>query len=650
MDLFYETPRSLGRLGEHVFIKLPLYQANEPFSPIYINETLFNKYFPLLTSNWQTMTEVLSKCFSITLNSTKSTGKQVGWAYVDRQIDPLGFALAGNEGSGRAFYAGHEFNIKGEKTPLAISSNEKYSSGVLSLHDAIWSTIISNVFYEEIETGLSPVLAIMDLNKIHTTIIDNKTVSYKTTYVIRVDDSGSLDRVSHLFCRPSPLAKEELKRYATNHGIMEAEKIIHRFLHGAWSTANCSPDGQLMDFDTSCAVKGRQPQFTTSQYDSDNYFGFEIGGQLKVIETMLDNPMINHEGYTKEEADSQTKASCTLHVSRKLAYLMGFTEEEAIYTSYTDEFNKLGKQFLRLSHYFRYKAESCLYAFSAKHLINHLFDFSAFFRMYPLRKINQSFSVDQALIDMMHTSFSLDETKLEGHHLDNYSLVEKKTCELFERYWIKDDQRLMQLIDEAKYFIKNYDHLYTKIVLDRMVDQNIVAARAYSINEDRFYLFLLFDMAYVINKNNYKPVEVNYLVNKIIDMSVRKPKDDHQCFFYADQRLFENGTQRIKIDKNGFFQVEFKLKKSNELSQLNDWEQFYIELNQQSYKATVLEHAQYLTIKSVKIQLTELSHNYSRDDVFLIEKYPLFYGKERVRLRNHFINVPNTKNYLELLF
>ena len=649
IDLFYQTPSCVERLGEQLFLKLPLYQASQLFTPIYINEKLYRKYFPGLNLNWEKMSECLAHYFSITLNSKISNGKHVGWAYVDRQVDPLGFAMAGNEGSGRAFYTGNEFNIKGEKTPFAVSKNVKYSSGVLNLHDAIWSTIISNVFYEEIETGLSPVLAIMDLNKEFTSSIENNTIVYKTAYVIRIDDSGSLDRVSHLFYHPSPVTKKEIAQYVLNYGKMEGEKIIHRLLHGAWSTANISPYGHLMDFDTSRAVKGRQPQFTASQYDSDSYFGFESGGQMKVIEAILNNQVINFENYSIEEADLELKTSCHQQVSRKLAYLMGFENYEEIYLAHQEAFGDLGKKFLELSHFFRYKAEACFDANSPLHLMNHLFDFSAFFRIYPIRKMNQTYSTEQGIQDMMHTLFSIEDDRLEGNHLDNYSIVTKETCDLFHNYWMENEIRSTQLKQEAKFFITSYDRLYTQIGQSDAIDQNLVAVRAYLINEDRVYLFILFSLAHIMINRQFSPIESNQLINNLINISKRIPEKEEPNLYHSDQRIFENGLHLISFDKEGFFQIIFQINKQECSHFYNGIDDFYIEFNLTRYPATLVEQQDSFTVTSIKIKLSELTTNYSRDDVFLIEKYQLYYKTEKIPLRNYFINIPDAKNYLALL-
>ena len=65
----------------------------------------------------------ISEYFSITLDKDKSNCEAIGKGFADRQSDPTGLALSGNQGSGRAYFFGKFFNIKGDKTTLATSPN-----------------------------------------------------------------------------------------------------------------------------------------------------------------------------------------------------------------------------------------------------------------------------------------------------------------------------------------------------------------------------------------------------------------------------------------------------------------------------------------------------------------------------------------------
>ena len=233
--LLYQHPLSIERLGKAIFIKLPLYEAKVPLEPIYINDTLFNTLFQKNLS-WQKQSVVIKQVFSITLDMKQSTGKQCGWAFVDKQgEDPYGISLMGNQGSGRAYYTGTCFNIKGEKTPLATSTSPNHSNGILNMGDGIWSALIGNSLFEEFSVKPSPVLAILRIDP-------------QRCIIVRIDDSGALDRITHLFYHPIPLTAKQLYQTAKNLGHLEADKSIHRILHGAWSAGNTSLLGHLIDW------------------------------------------------------------------------------------------------------------------------------------------------------------------------------------------------------------------------------------------------------------------------------------------------------------------------------------------------------------------------------------------------------------------
>ena len=53
-------------------------------------------------------------------------------------------------------------------------------------------------------------------------------------------------------------------------GILEGNKFIDRFLHGAWSLGNISIEGNIIDLDTSFYTTGRQPQWCfTNKYKTN---------------------------------------------------------------------------------------------------------------------------------------------------------------------------------------------------------------------------------------------------------------------------------------------------------------------------------------------------------------------------------------------
>ena len=113
MTKYNLKPSALDDLGEDTFVKVPLYQSKIKYEAQYINTELFKKYFNDSNVNFEHMSKVISNEFSTTIDKKKSNGKIIGYAYIDKQYDPLKISMSGNLGSGRAYYQGDVFNIKG---------------------------------------------------------------------------------------------------------------------------------------------------------------------------------------------------------------------------------------------------------------------------------------------------------------------------------------------------------------------------------------------------------------------------------------------------------------------------------------------------------------------------------------------------------
>ena len=134
---------------EDNFVEQQVYKAKAKFIPIYINAELYEQIFNVKYEE-ENAFENISKIFSITLNKEKSNNELLENGYADKQEDPMGISLSGNQGSGRAYFYGECFNIKGDKTTLATSPKEVYSNGKFSLAAAIKETIISNILSKEL--------------------------------------------------------------------------------------------------------------------------------------------------------------------------------------------------------------------------------------------------------------------------------------------------------------------------------------------------------------------------------------------------------------------------------------------------------------------------------------------------------------------
>lgn len=343
-NLIHKKPLALERLGAEVFIDVPLYEAKEKYSPLYINETLFSQYFQDNNTNYGHMAQVIQQYFSTTIDPNKAEGKPIGTAYVDKQADPLKISLNNNLGSGRAFYQYDIFNIKGEKTPLAQSERDEYSNGVLELEKSIFETVASNSLYQDANIQLSPILAILDINENCTVHWKNKLC--KRAKVIRLDLNGSLNRITHIFQTQRPLTRNELRHTARKIGIMEGEKFLHRIEHGAWSAGNLSEHAHMIDFDTVCAARYRAPQFSFTKWFIDNYFGLEYIGQLKILKSMVEATEINIDRVRYATLEKDLLEAREKHIHQNFAQLMGF---EKVSSRHLPAITPLVNQFIKLS-------------------------------------------------------------------------------------------------------------------------------------------------------------------------------------------------------------------------------------------------------------------------------------------------------------
>ena len=127
MEEIIETPHIKELFKEDNLCIQDVYKAKENYNVVYINSKLYEEIFNE-EYEWKTAKQKISEMFSITLDEKKSNKQLVGKAYSDKQLDPTGMALSGNLGSGRAYFYGSNFNIKGDKTKLATSPKSIYSN------------------------------------------------------------------------------------------------------------------------------------------------------------------------------------------------------------------------------------------------------------------------------------------------------------------------------------------------------------------------------------------------------------------------------------------------------------------------------------------------------------------------------------------
>lgn len=639
-SILNRTPSCVTRLGEQLFLRLPLFEQTKKPQPLYINEELFKHIFKFeIDLDWEKMADQISSLFNFTLDKTNSTGKQVGWGYVDKQADPLNLSLAGNQGSGRAYYVGACFNIKGEKTPLATSTDPNHSNGILSLSAGLWNTLIANSVYEEVETGLSPILAIFNTS-------DGSSLQAK---IIRVDQDGSLDRISHLFYKKHKLSPSDFKTITAAFAKQEAEKFIHRILHGSWSSGNISPQGHLIDYDSICVVKGRHPQYSATLYFPDNYFGLEHLGQLKILNALTDDAEINFSHVAFSDIENDFNDQLEHNIARKLPYLMGFDHHQELFQLYETDFNELSKLFCELSRYVRFKDE--LYYYVSKNyfvgsplsLVTHLFDFSAFFRIFPMLKNYHCYSYDRSLQILLSDPVLFNEIELSLFGKFKPEPLPESVQYHLEPHFFQQDL-FIDLKNQAIQFLKQLDSLYDTILKNNSLNLALIERRAYIINEDRLYLFPVFSLITFIEEQCQKrpPKYMHELIGLLIRASKRNP-DSIQAI--SDHRLFEEGWSYILFDTAGHFQVIFYVLKDH-LFSFGDCSDLHIVVNEKLFRAKLEEAGSYFKIVSHSIPNSILLFDYSRYQSFNTKGYQLYVNGSLVSFTDFYLSDKEKIYYL----
>lgn len=534
----YEKPICIEKIGEEVFLKLPLYQRKRKYKLLYVNPKLFEQYFNMSYS-FEKACKYLEGYFSVTINDKyKLNDEIIGYGYVDYQADPTNISLDGNKGSGRAYYIGKNFNLKGELTPLATSPYPVYSNGKLSLESAIHETMISNILAEEFAIETYQTLAILDPDE--TYLFPGSDRAMKCGVMIRIYKNNELYRFSHRFVNKIPFTKKELYDIATNMGILEGQKFINRFIHGAWSLGNLSIDVSMIDFDTSYFVQNRNPSFSFTPKYKTNYFGFEDLGQLKILEIILESNL-NIDNVSIEELEKILSSKKESEIVKQFPKLMGLD------IKIDEQLKVLVNKFIRLS-CLNYKAYEELSTINSNNNEIALFNFSKFFRYYPKMIKDGNYTINKALEIILNGEGEIFETK------DN--TLKEIIDKYFNKYQIDSNEEYAKSLLEVIEFIICYDKVFRKNLKD--IGESL--KRAYIVNEDRNYLFNNERIKYFLadlydGKNNEL---LNNIINMIIDGSNRtngqvcdlKIKNDTAYFkIFVEKELIEQEVNLQKVKK-----------------------------------------------------------------------------------------------------
>ncbi|MFA7255098.1 MAG: radical SAM protein [Candidatus Omnitrophota bacterium] len=621
-----KEPQALDRLGRSSFIRQTAYKDPvESMAGIYGNRAMLGRFLPPWTDS-KNMLDAIERQFSVaTLKRGQgSDGLKLEKylpVFVDYQFDPTGIATNGNLGSGRAFYIGSRFNVKGVKTALVSHESDKWhSDGFLDLPTAVWEAIVSNSLHYDLRTGTAPVLGIIDAVK----TFDNPSwpgSREAAALLVRMDD-GSLDRPTHLFKKNEPLNKKRMLRVATMFGKGEAEKFIERIFHGAWSAGNISVEGRMLDYDTVLSVRHRPPQVVGKTFYTTNLFGLEQNGQLMILEGLAQSE-VNRGKVSLKDLKHAMEEAYASQIRTRFLDLMGLSTpfKDAVGQQFERELKILADEFQALSRMMlpRYNAWDI-------HAPDHdelaVFDFSNFFRYYPLLRRSPQWSIEKAF-------FLLLNPDAETERKENDAIPDFMKRYVEEHgYVVQDDGMLEDCCRRALFFIFAYDSLFAKIrgsVFAPLEDS--AEMKAYIVNEDRSYLSPLFgrrikqNLVEMYQGRKIKAERFSLLIDKIVQASRRVPSRIFDNYYLADMELYVNGYSGKLLSKDGSFRFFTAFFDQEEMpKEQGSWS---IRLNGKKYDCAIERHDDEMWVISPAFDNQKLLENLVPTLLFKNRKFRL---------------------------
>lgn len=535
------------------FVSQQVYNSKQKYTPIYVNPILYEELFDE-KYNEERAFKKISNIFSITLNKDNSTNeKGLGNAFADKQEDPMGISLSGNLGSGRSFFYGKCFNIKGDKTSLATSKKEIYSNGKFSLAAGIKETIFSNILSKELSVPSFETLAILDTNDTFEFVseyLDSDDTIKEERYIlpsvieIRVNKDKRLYRISNAFINEDKFTFDELKDLCKKLGHIEAEKICNRFLHGSWSVGNISIDANLIDFDTASFVVGRNPQYSNTNKYKSNYFGFEILGSQTIIQLLIENAS-KCDDNQKRELNEFLLKEYNKHLKINFCNLLGldYNNHYDKYIEYIDDlfekFMTMSKKFLPNYYDLNVLEKNCNNTF--------IYNFSNFFQNYLVQRGNNESNIILGLKLLLNETYLISYKKV--------GFIKEKVEEFFSEFIVSENDN-SSLLSDAINFINKYDEFFNIIKIEEQFDD--IKFKQFIINMNRSYLYgneqtfaILSDL--YLNKQ-IDNLTLNKIINNLINTNIRK-FNNNQKEYMCNLQLYDNYLSYMIVSKNYYQMV-----------------------------------------------------------------------------------------------
>lgn len=553
MEKINEIPNIKKEFKEENLCEQYVYKAKENYTVVYVNSKLYEEMFEE-EYEWEKASKKISEMFSITLNEEKSNKEIIGKAFSDKQLDPTGMALSGNLGSGRAYFFGSKFNIKGDKTKLATSPKSIYSNGKYALSAAIKETVISNILSDDFAIPTFESLAILETKEKFDFIdeyldiddtIKTETYNLPCCIEIRVNKDKELYRISNSLINEDIFTIKDIENFCEKLATIEANKFCDRFLHGSWSVGNISTNGNLIDFDTATFVKGRFPQYSNTNKYKSNYFGYELLGQKLMIKSIIENKNIENAEEIENHLEKLMDVKYNEIMKIRFCDLIGldYNLHYEKYSKYIDDlfekFNTLSRKFL--PNYYETNVVS------DNGEITYVFDFSNFFQKYLIEKeknkLNRLFGL------------KLLFNKTENISYEKVGMIKEKVEEFFNDDLVYENNINGFMID-AMDFIEEYDDLFSE--LSKESDLENIKLKQYIINAERNYLYgninIYGELSYLYENKKIDSKTLNKIITALINANKRNNYSKQNENIIGLQ-LYENCLTYFVVSQDYYYLV-----------------------------------------------------------------------------------------------
>lgn len=529
-----------------------VYESKEKYNVIFINSKLYEEIFEE-EYEWEKASKKIENMFSITLDENKSNGNKIGEGFADMQEDPFGIALSNNLGSGRAFFYGSNFNIKGEKTKLAISPKSIYSNGKYALSAAIKETIISNILSKDFIIPSFESLAILEKKEKYTFLdeyldeddkIKQREFNLPCAIEIRYYREKELYRISNSIINKDLYTEENIKELTAKIAKIEANKFIDRFLHGSWSSGNITTEGNLIDFDTSTFVKSRYPQYSNTFKYRSNFFGYELDGQKLMINSIIDKLQIGNTEELKRNMENNMNEIYNETIKSRFCDLIGLNYD-IHYKIFSDDIDYLCKEFNILSRKF-------IPNYTATNIVENdegtaLFDFSNFFQKYLIKKDLENYNV------FLGIQLLLNNT--EEFVYDKIGFIKNKIETFFKDELVYTENKDLYLMNAMK-FVERYDELFEKIKKEFNIED--IKLKQYIINSDRNYIegnsYIYGDLSYSYDDKKIDNKTLNKIIEVLINTNLKNNYENKKEISLG-LKLYDNYLTYWNVSKNYYYLV-----------------------------------------------------------------------------------------------